>query len=260
MCVCPWGLPLAKRQDTKQSTELHEHETIRARAWETPFNRTEQNPCALNQQDTTSISNPSWSPQILRCVNPHGLLFLLLFLRLFSCFLFHAQGPPDRGEGSRFGLVRPDFVLFWICPFLSFLGLSQFLWDFPHFVGDFPDLSFLQTPARNILERVRDTIRTFPEKLGNHPIWKPMVWDLILVKNASRCPQGIASGNSSDEGCTVPPDPSEKLPLRNASKWSNKQSNKGQRSASNAPVGKTYHCSRNCLQAKKRLRELFEFL
>ena len=73
----------------------------------------------------------------------------------------------------------PDLDLsFLFCPFLSFLGLSRFFWDFPDLLGDglgiFPIVLFLflgllRAPTRNSPERVRDTIWTFPKKSGKHP-------------------------------------------------------------------------------------------
>ena len=77
----------------------------------------------------------------------------------------------------------PDLDLsFLFCPFLSFLGLSRFFWDFPDLLGDGPEifpivlflfLGLLRAPTRNSPERVRDTIWTFPEKSGNTRVWKP---------------------------------------------------------------------------------------
>ena len=62
------------------------------------------------------------------------------------------------------------------------LGLSILFYpllSFPNFLGIFPigpsRLSRpveLKAPTRNIPERVRGTIRPFPEKLGNPPVWK----------------------------------------------------------------------------------------
>ena len=50
-----------------------------------------------------------------------------------------SQGPPkggvQTGWASRSGLVLP------FCPFLSFLGLSRFFWDFPDLLGDGPGIS-----------------------------------------------------------------------------------------------------------------------
>ena len=66
--------------------------------------------------------------------------------------------------------------------FLSFLGLSRFCRDSPDLSGDFRDLLFSSflglfntAPLRNSPERVRDTIRTFPEISGNRTFWKPLV-------------------------------------------------------------------------------------
>ena len=77
----------------------------------------------------------------------------------------------------------PDLDLsFLFCPFLSFFCP---FWDFPDFSWIFPIcsgmvrgfsrfvlflfLGLLRAPTRNSPERVRDTIRTFPEKSGKHP-------------------------------------------------------------------------------------------
>ena len=101
---------------------------------------------------------------------------------------------------SFFGIVCPFFPMFsflsffLICPFscpllslfvlfLSFFVLLCPFWDFPDFSGIFPIcsrmvrgfsrfvpflfLGFLRAPTRNSPERVRDTIWTFPEKVGN---------------------------------------------------------------------------------------------
>ena len=86
------------------------------------------------------------------------------------------QGPLNGGFSnggvSRSGLVLP------FCPFLSFLGLSRFFWDFPDLLGDgpgiFPICPFpLSWPIKSTYEeqpeRVRDTIWTFPEKSGKPP-------------------------------------------------------------------------------------------
>ena len=75
----------------------------------------------------------------------------------------------------------------WTCP--SFFVPFCPFWDFPDFSGIFPIcsgmvrgfsrfvlflfLGLLRAPTRNSPERVRDTIRTFPEKVGNTRVWKP---------------------------------------------------------------------------------------
>ena len=83
---------------------------------------------------------------------------------------------------KRGGFKRVGFPI-WTCPsffvlFLSFLGLSRFIRDFPDLRGDGPGifpicpflfLGLLRAPTRNSPERVRDTIWTFPEKSGKHP-------------------------------------------------------------------------------------------
>ena len=65
-----------------------------------------------------------------------------------------------------------------VLPFLSFLGLSRFsgifpiwpgsVWGFSRFVP-FLFLCLLRAPTRNSPKRVRDTIRTVPEKSGKPP-------------------------------------------------------------------------------------------
>ena len=88
-----------------------------------------------------------------------------------------SQGPPNGG-----GFKRGGFPI-WTCP--SFFVLFCPFWDFPDFSGIFPIcsgmvqgfsrfvlflfLGLLRAPTRNIPERVRDTIWTFPEKSGKHP-------------------------------------------------------------------------------------------
>ena len=73
----------------------------------------------------------------------------------------------------------PDLDLSFL--FLSFLGLSRFSGIIPICSGmvrgfsrfvPFLFLSLLRAPTRNSPERVHDTIWTFPEKMGNPPVWK----------------------------------------------------------------------------------------
>ena len=87
---------------------------------------------------------------------------------------------------KRGGFKRGGFPI-WICP--SFFVLFRPFWNFPDFAGIFPIcsvlvrgfsrfvpflfLGLLRAPTRNSPERVRDTIRTFPEKVGNTRVWKP---------------------------------------------------------------------------------------
>ena len=94
------------------------------------------------------------------------------------------QGPPNGGL-SNGGASRSGLVL----PFLSFFVLFRRFWDFPDFSGIFPIcsgmvrgfsrfvpflfLGLLRAPTRNSPERVRDTIWTFPKKVGNTRVWKP---------------------------------------------------------------------------------------
>ena len=84
----------------------------------------------------------------------------------------------DKGGGFK----RGGFPI-WTCP--SFFVLFCPFWDFPDFSGIFPIcsgmvqgfsrfvlflfLGLLRAPTRNSPERVRDTIRTFPEKSGKPP-------------------------------------------------------------------------------------------
>ena len=97
------------------------------------------------------------------------------------------QGPLNGGVSSGgvswSGLVLPFlsfFVLF--CPFLSFLGLSRFFWDFPDLLGDgpgiFPICLFpLSRPIKGTYEeQSRKGPRhnlDLPKKVGNPPVWKP---------------------------------------------------------------------------------------
>ena len=77
----------------------------------------------------------------------------------------------SNGGVSQFALVCPGLSFF---SFLSFWDFPDFGGDFPSFWGDFLFLFFglLEAPTKNIPERVRDSIRSFPEKVGKPPVWK----------------------------------------------------------------------------------------
>ena len=102
------------------------------------------------------------------------------------------QGPVDRGGfkggGSRSGLVLPFFfVPFWDFPDFSWIfpicpGIVR---GFPRFVIFLCFGSFLTAPTRSSPERVRDTIRTFPEKNGKLPLFgNPLIY--LLSRNVKR--------------------------------------------------------------------------
>ena len=96
---------------------------------------------------------------------------------VIMCMTPWSQGPLNGGVSN--GGVFP----IWTCP--SFFVLFCPFWNFPDFFGIFPIcsgmvrgysrfviflfLSLLRAPTRNSPERVRDTIRTFPEKSGKPP-------------------------------------------------------------------------------------------
>ena len=93
-----------------------------------------------------------------------------------------ACASPISRAANRGGFKQGGFPI-WTCP--SFFVLFRPFWDFPDFSGIFPIcsgmvwgfsrfalflfLGLLRAPTRNSPERVRDTIRTFPEKSGKHP-------------------------------------------------------------------------------------------
>ena len=97
----------------------------------------------------------------------------------FSVFHTNFSRAAKRGV-SNGGVPDLDLSLPF-CPFCPF-------WDFPDFSGIFPIcsgmvqgfsrfvpflfLGLLRAPTRNSPERVRDTIWTFPEKVGNTRVWK----------------------------------------------------------------------------------------
>ena len=113
--------------------------------------------------------------------NPFLVAHYLVICDSISCDTvppYSFQGPLNGGGFKRGGF--PDLDLsFRFCPF----------WDFPDFSGIFPIclgtlrgfsqfalflfLGLLTAPTRNSPERVRDTIGTFPEKVGNPLVWKP---------------------------------------------------------------------------------------
>ena len=78
----------------------------------------------------------------------------------------------------------PDLDLsFLFCPFLSFLGLSRFFWDFPDLLGDGPGIvpicPFpLSRPIKSTYEEQSPKGSAtqsgpFPKKVGNTRVWKP---------------------------------------------------------------------------------------
>ena len=87
-----------------------------------------------------------------------------------------------RGSFKRGGFPDLDlFVLF--CPFLSFLGLSRFFWDFPDLLGDGPGI-FPISPfplSRSIKSPHEEQSRKGPrhnldlsqKKWEAPPVWKP---------------------------------------------------------------------------------------
>ena len=88
---------------------------------------------------------------------------------------------------KRGGFKRGGFPIWtcpsFFCPFLSFLGLSRFFWDFPDLLRDgpgiFPIRPFsLSLPIKSTYEEQsrkgpRHNLDLFPKKVGNPPVWKP---------------------------------------------------------------------------------------
>ena len=90
---------------------------------------------------------------------------------------------PLSSRAAKRGCFKRGGFPIWTCP--SFFVLFRPFWDFPDFSGIFPIclgmvwgfsrfvlflfLGLLRAPTRNSPERVRDTIRTVPEKNGKHP-------------------------------------------------------------------------------------------
>ena len=88
-----------------------------------------------------------------------------------------SQVPLDGGGVQTRGLPDLDFFVL-VCPFGDFPEFSGifriFSGIFP--IGPFLSLSLLvlgNPPTRSSPERVGDTIRNFPETMGNPPVWKP---------------------------------------------------------------------------------------
>ena len=84
------------------------------------------------------------------------------------------------------------FILFFFL--FVVLGAFPIFWDLPDFggifqIGLFLFLARLGPPTRNIPERVRDIIRTFPEKKGNPPVWKPprLTFFQVVLDKAMQC-------------------------------------------------------------------------
>ena len=121
-------------------------------------------------------------------------------------FVVCCQGPLNGGVQTG---GFPDLDLsFLFCPFLSFLGLSRFFWDFPDLLGDgpgiFPICPFpLSRPIKSTYEEqhLRGTVPKgsatqsgpFPKKVGNTRVWKPP--GLASLKKAS------CGGNGCPKGC-----------------------------------------------------------
>ena len=87
------------------------------------------------------------------------------------------QGLLNGGVSNGGGFPNLD-LSFIFCPFLSFLGLSRFFWDFPICSGmvrgfsrfvRFLFLGLSRAPMRNSPETIRDTFWTFPEKKWETP-------------------------------------------------------------------------------------------
>ena len=134
----------------------------------------------------------------------NSLRFRLRFKRFASDCGCDAvvQGPLNLGGG---GFKRGGFPI-WTCP--SFFVLFCPFWDIPDFSGIFLIcsgmvrgfsrfvlflfLGLLRVPTRNSPERVRDTIWTFPKKVGNTRVWKPP--GLASLK---RCTQNQTRQNNS---------------------------------------------------------------
>ena len=97
--------------------------------------------------------------------------------RMLQTHVLSCQGPLNRG-----GFKREGFPI-WTCPsffvFLVLFGTFPIFLGFSRFVSGivrgfsrlvlFLFLGLLTAPTRNSPERVRDTIRTFPEKGGKPP-------------------------------------------------------------------------------------------
>ena len=67
--------------------------------------------------------------------------------------------------------------------------LSHFFQGFSRFVV-FRFRSPVKGPTRNIPERVRDTIRTFPKKVGDSLVWKPLAYLLSMDITTSLSSEG----------------------------------------------------------------------
>ena len=123
--------------------------------------------------------------QILKGVSNGGFsrsgLVLPFFFSLFVPLIWDF---PDFLGFSRITRGWSGIFRIWTCPSLFLVLFCPFS-DFPDFSGIFLIcagmvrgfsrfvlflfLSLLRAPTRNSLERVRDTIWTFPEKSGKHP-------------------------------------------------------------------------------------------
>ena len=125
--------------------------------------------------------------------------FHMSYFHMF-CFLAKTGGVQTGGF--------PDLDLsFLFCPFWDFPDFSEIfpicsgmVWGFSRLVL-FLFLGLLRAPTRNSPERVRDTIWTFPEKVGNTRVWKPPGLASLNERDAAPVSRAI---DSPLLGCRFP--------------------------------------------------------
>ena len=129
------------------------------------------------------------------------------FVRIFPVnFLQSFQAPPKNSppkihaqicrHSSHISLFGPRTFSCWfllagesnVCLSWYFHDLSRYFPDFVLFLFLWP----LRAPTRNIPEMIRDIIRTFPEKVGNAPVWETPRFTICQdVKPQAHCEMTI---------------------------------------------------------------------
>ena len=144
------------------------------------------------------------------------IMFVFLFGKFLALFcLFFNQGPA-KGGGFKRGVFPILDLSFLFCPFLSFLGLSRFFWDFPDFLGDGPGIFPIcfSRPIKSTYEEQppkgsATQSGPFSKKVGNTRVWNPPGLASLNSRGPNTWPVQRLTQNSKKTGfqrtlCVVP--------------------------------------------------------